>query len=658
MLNKISPPYLGAAYYPEDWDESEQEYDIKMMKKAGINIVRIGEFAWSKMEPKPGQFDFEWLHRVVNRLGEADIAVIMGTPTATPPIWLSKLYPDVLVLNRDGRRTQHGGRRHCCSNNPHYREYSAKIVEAMAKEFADDKYIVGWQIDNEIFDAPCVCPECRRKFSEYLRNKFGTIENLNSKWNTNIFSQTYDDFSEIEPPVNAWINPYQRMEWEMCAKDGCIEFVHMQADILHKYVKVPVGTDTMPFGEMNYRKMTEKLDIAEFNHYNDVGTLWRCALWFDFLRNLRPHPFWNTETQTSWIGSDCVGQGLKPEGWCIANSFLPIALGAEANMYWLWRTHWAAHETLYSSVLDTCGKPIPVFKEVQKTSEIMDRASDLINETKVKTDVAFHISALNKNLLNSQPIVPAAKNEDVYPFYRSILNCGVRPDVIDEEEPLDRYKIVFTPIMPTIEYADLGSKMADWVRNGGVWVVGPLTDIRTEYGTRYQHKTFGYLEELTGVNWIYGIPDDLSAQTGVVNAAWNNGDRIESKYWYDAFEDCECSLAKITEGYSELVGKSIIQDRKVGNGHVIIVGTFLSNKDLVRLNNYAFDLAGIKHGQTEGDVIVSERSGNGMDCVMLVEIGNEEGGYHFEGEMTDVMTGQKVSSYVKLKPYDVVILKR
>ena len=169
-MNKYNPPYLGAAYYPEDWPESEMAYDIKMMKEAGITVARIGEFAWKKMEPLPGQYDFTWLHRVVDALAKNGIATVMGTPTATPPKWLSNLYPDVMSVNAQGIPASHGGRRHCCSNNAHYRDYSARIVEAMAKEFGNDENIIGWQIDNEIYSWDgCCCPSCLGVFREYLR---------------------------------------------------------------------------------------------------------------------------------------------------------------------------------------------------------------------------------------------------------------------------------------------------------------------------------------------------------------------------------------------------------------------------------------------------------------------------------------------------------
>lgn len=144
-------PFLGTAYYPEDWDVSDIPQDIAKMKEAGIKVARIAEFAWRRMEPAPGRYEFGWLHHVVDSLKEAGIKVVMGTPTATPPIWLIREHPDVTIMGSDGVHINHGGRRHCCSNHPAYIKASEGIVRALAEEFGHDENVIGWQIDNEIY---------------------------------------------------------------------------------------------------------------------------------------------------------------------------------------------------------------------------------------------------------------------------------------------------------------------------------------------------------------------------------------------------------------------------------------------------------------------------------------------------------------------------
>ncbi|MBR3300368.1 MAG: beta-galactosidase, partial [Clostridia bacterium] len=190
----IKPPYLGVAYYPEDWDSSEIDKDISKMLSIGINVARIGEFAWRKMEPSDGNFDFSWLHEVVDKLKAAGIGVVMGTPTATPPVWLTEKYPDMLVEMKNGRRMQHSGRRHACSNHPEYIKYCARIVERLAREFGNDDGIIGWQIDNEIYlseNIGCFCDNCKERYHQHLKNKFGSVEEMNKRLNLNIFSQAY-----------------------------------------------------------------------------------------------------------------------------------------------------------------------------------------------------------------------------------------------------------------------------------------------------------------------------------------------------------------------------------------------------------------------------------------------------------------------------------
>ena len=656
---RFKAPYLGCAYYPEDWDESEQDYDISMMKKAGINVARIAEFAWHNMEPSPGEYDFSWLHRVIDKLGNAGIAVVLGTPTATPPRWLALQHPDMLVQYENGRQASHGGRRHCCSNNPNYQSHSARIVEKMAREFGSHPYVIGWQIDNEIYchDKGCFCEHCMAHFHNTLRRKYGTIENLNASWNLNLFSQAYDTFESIPAPRDGWHNPHLLQEWLMAQNESHVEFVHMQADILHRYVKVPVGTDTMPFNGMDYRQLNEKLDLVQFNHYHEPHNLYTVALWFDYLRTLLPHPFWNTETSTCWNGSVTITQSIKPDGFCKVNSYLPLALGGEANMYWIWRTHWAGHELMHGSVLDASGRPMHIFKEVQETAELMEKTADFLTATKVSTPVAFHYSSRNWNMLLSQKVVEGIDNDCVYDFYKSVLNNGLRPDVIDAAQSLDQYRLLFSPLMMTLEEGDLQQRICNWVKEGGTWVVGPLTDVRTSNGTRYQHKPFGILEELTCAQWLYGIPDRVQA----VSANWSQDGRpFSGSTWYDIYEEIpENTLVSVTAGHSAINGKACVVCRKVGKGHVILLGSFPSPADLDRIYEIACDYAAVLHGRTQGEVMVIPRSGTHTKGLILIEYsGKNSGSYTLPEAMTDVVTGETLQGTVTLSPYEIRVLKQ
>ena len=658
MAKLDKAPWLGVAYYPEDWPEEEIDKDVRRMKEIGVNAARIAEFAWHRMEPKPGEFDFSFFHRVVDKLGEAGIAVVLGTPTATPPRWLGRLYPDVFVERENGRVAQHGGRRHCCSNNPHYNDYCMRIVEKMAQEFADDPYVVGWQIDNEIYagDMGCFCPNCQAAFRQRLRQKFGTIDALNEAWNLNVFSQWYDDFADIPAPRDAWHNPHLIQAWREFQNDSHIGFVHRQADILHRYVKVPVGTDTMPVNGMDYRRMTEKLDIVQFNHYNVPENLHACAFWFDFLRTLKQRPFWNTETATCWNGSTAINQSVKPEGFCRANSWLPIALGGEANMYWLWRTHWGGHELMHGALLDTSGRDMHTTGEVEEVARGYRKAADFINGTRVRTDVAIHFTSLSWNMNIAQPVVGGLKYAPTVQerWYKPAVDLGLRPDVIDAAEPLDKYRLILTPMVMSLEEHGLPERIAQWVKQGGTWVVGPLTDVRNAEGARYRDRFYGTLEALTGVKWCYGVPDT----EGHVKAEWQDGAPFEGETWFEMTENQgEDTLARVTAGHSAFLGKSLVVKRKVGEGCVILLGTIPSAKDAARILRLACAESGVSGTAIEGHVMAAPRAGEAGEGLMLVEYGAEKAACVLPCPMTDLLTGRRLTGRVKLEPYEVLVLK-
>ena len=657
MFQAPEKPYLGVAYYPEDWPDEEMDKDIARMKEIGVNTARIAEFAWHRMEPHPGEFDFSYFHKVVDKLAAADIAVVLGTPTATPPRWLERLYPDVLAENEHGRVFSHGGRRHCCSNNPHYDAYSLRIVEKMAQEFADDPAVIGWQIDNEIysFGNGCFCPNCQAKFRERLRKKYKTIDSLNQAWNLNLFSQWYDDFSEIPAPRDAWHNPHLIQEWKIFQNDSHVEFVHRQAKILHKYVKVPVGTDTMPVNGMDYRKLTEKLDIVQFNHYNVPENLYCCAFWFDYLRTLKEHPFWNTETATCWNGSTAITQSIKPEGYCRANSWLPIALGGEANMYWLWRTHWAGHELVHGAVIDSSGRDMHTVSEVKDVAHGFHAASRFLTGTRVRPDAAIHFTSLSWNMHECQKVVegweymPTVQDT----FYRPMTRRGLRPDVIDSGAALDSYKLIFSPMVMSLDDRDLSARMAQWVKDGGVWVVGPLTDVRSADGTRYRDRFHGMLESLTGARWAYNAPDRESR----IQAAWQDGEAFQGNTWYEMWDADDDALVKVTGGHSAIEGKALVSLKPVGKGWVLLLGTLPSEKDMDRILRLVCEKSGVALPQVEGDVMVCPRRGEAGEGLVLVEYGCGEAAVTLDAPMTDLLTGRRLQGKIHLKPYDVLVLQ-
>lgn len=649
-------PFLGCAYYPEDWDEDQIPYDIAKMKEAGITCARIGEFAWRKMEPRRGQYEFGWLHKVVDALFEAGIDVVMGTPTATPPIWLSQEYPDVTLINKNGVRTNHGGRRHCCSSNPHYLEASYEIVHAMGKEFGKDPAIIGWQLDNEIYTRGegCVCKYCLERFHRELKEKYGTIEELNRQWNLNLFSQAYDTFEEIPAAINAWHNPHICLEWGQSHHNANIDFMHKQAEILKQYTDAPIGTDMMPINGMDYEKMTEPLDIVQFNHYNTPENLYEVVMWFNYLRTLKDRPFWNTETATTWNGSAAITQYLKPEGYCRVNSWLPVALGGEANMYWLFRQHWAGHELIHGYVISPEGRPCHTFGEIQQTSAEFEKAGEMLSGTKVVTPVALHFTSLNWNLLEHQPVVKGLEYcKEVAKIHKALLNIGVCPDVIGATHSLEGYKLLVSPLMMTLEDKGLAERIVQWVKEGGVWVAGPLTDVRNSIGAHYKDRAMGVLEELLGIRLDYGVPTDGS----ILKTAWWDGVELTANRYVECYSQVEEVWASVVAGHSSLNGETVIGKVSWGKGAVILCGTLPSDPDLDKLYRLALAEADITPYDTTETLVAVDRQGESGNCLVLCEVANEEATIYLDSARKDLLTGiQYDAGIMHIAPYGVHVL--
>lgn len=661
MKNLVKPPYLGVAYYPEDWDSSFMQKDIAMMKEAGINVARIGEFAWSRMEREEGFFAFDWLHTVIDELAKAGIATVLGTPTATPPVWLGRKFPGIFREFESGMVKNHGGRRHCCSNNRDYVKYSLRITEKLAQEFGNNKNIIGWQIDNEIYyrDSGCFCPACQEKFKVWLKNKFGTAEELNSRWNLGVFSQEYSDFEEIPAPRNAWVNPHHLREWQTFQQYSHIEFVAKQAEILKKYTDAPVGTDIMPFNGMNYHDMFRKMDVVQFNHYNTAENLWQAGMWFDFIRNIKDRPFWNTETSTCWGGSDCVAEKLKPYGFCYVNSWLPVAMGGEANMYWLWRTHWGGHEIMHGSVISASGRPMHTYEEVKRVAGDFKKAAEFLCNTKVKTSLAMHFTSHAWNVfLTQQPFMGFDYPEKLSEcFYRPLIDLCCRPDVIEAEHSLDGYKLLFTPFVPSLLDNNMGERIAAWVRDGGVWVVGPSTDIRDNEGARFKDRPFGMLEEFAGVKWCFSLPDGKDG----TECALVTGEKFEGSDWFELFEADGDELACVSKAaHSAADGKAVFLKKRVGRGCVFVLGTLPSYETM---KNYiipeALREAGISHDDGQGDsfMVIDREGAADIKGKIILEYAQKGGEYTLPYPARDVLTGKILSGRIEIAPYQVLVLE-
>ncbi len=659
-MSRFSPPYLGSAYYPEAWPPEQVDEDVRLMLDAGLNVARIAEFAWSSIEPEEGRFELDWLRRVVDKLGDAGIATILCTPSCTPPAWLTQKYPEVILVEHSGRPVQHGSRRHVCPNNPVYRSLIARANAKLGEAFGRDDQVIGWQIDNEVYiwnEWGCYCDLCIQRFRDKMKEKFGTVEALNAAWGTDVWSQTYQCFSQLPAPrPELGHHPALLTAWTSFQNESIVDFVAQQADQLHELVSQPVSTDMMPFLGVSYEQIHRNLDIVQYNHYDLMDNLWRQVFWMDYVRTFKDKPWWNTETSTCWNGGT-KANGYKEPGFCRVNSWLPIAMGGEANLYWLWRSHWSGQELMHGSVISSCGRPLHIIDEVREVSAGYRTAAEFLNNTRLTpSGVAVHLSTLAWTQLRFQPMVNGFDYLDhmIHQVYRPIMDAHLRADVIDPAMPIDTYSLLFSPFLPALDESGLRERLLRWIEAGGTWVAGPLSDTRDLHAAKFSHAPFGSLEDWTGVYCPYEVPGEPQAFA----IDWADGRTGPGSLWYAAFEPNGSSvLASYADG--PFRGMAAVTETAIGKGRLVLLGTLPPPDALQRLLLDKAAEQGIGPvSQATANVLVVPRSGSAGTGAVVVELEHQPGTFTLDAPARDLLTGKTCSGTVPVAPYEVLVLCR
>lgn len=650
-MNKF---YIGAAYYPELWDKSEVDKDIEKMKEYGMNCMRIGEFAWSSMESNEGEYNFDFFKYVIDKLYENGIYTVLCTPSCTPPRWVFEKYPDAMrVKSKDYIEYQEKvhARVHPCKSHKGMRELNVKIAREMAKVFGNHPGVIGWQIDNEVhpYDHGCYCEKCKQNFRNHLNNKYnGDIEALNKAWGAYRWSLEYKSFDQIEPPVlYAWENPSLVVEWVEFNETLICSYVHEQAEALREFTKAPIGTDLMVDNYLSYNKMNKKLDVVQHNHYHGTDNLYRSLFNYDFYRSLKDKPFWVTETLLGWNGSVAAYNGYRPNGYSYVNSLLAIAHGAEMNLYWLFRSHPNGHELGHGAFLNSSGRPNPASRGVKKLTETLTKAESFLSNSKAKSKIAMTYSSNSVKIFFFAPLV-ADFDHDVRAKYIDLCHNYFRHyniDVIETDKDLSEYEVIVSPFLPNATRDGFETRIVEWIKNGGTWIVGPYTDIMTECASKYTEKPYSFLEELCGVYTKYQLP----IQDKSITAKWNDGEEIHIAMGTDAYEviDAE-SLA--TYKCDDLDNLTAIARRQVGKGKVVILGTAVDKNSLLKLVDKAPTL------EASDNIDLTERTGK-ENGIIAVEIEGKDGYIVLNKEYYDVLADKKISGRVNLKPYDAYILR-
>jgi beta-galactosidase len=328
--------YFGADYYPEHWPEERWAEDARLMAEAGFNVVRLAEFAWSRLEPEQDRYEFAWLDRALEVLAGNGIQAVLGTPTASPPPWLMVKYPEAFRVRSDGQRMTYGNRREYCPNNSAYQAASRRIVTQMAQHYAGHPSVIGWQIDNEFGDR-CYCPVCANGFQEWLSKRYHSLQDLNAKWGTIFWSHVYNVWSEIPLPLTTGgsPNPGLAIDFYRYQSDSYVAYQQMQVDILRN--KCPGHFITHNFmgswyDNLDYYDLARGLDIVSWDNY--PRGFWSSpvevdpsgmALSHDTMRGLKAQNFWVMEQQQAQAVGD--RQRSSRPGECVCGLIRRLHMG-------------------------------------------------------------------------------------------------------------------------------------------------------------------------------------------------------------------------------------------------------------------------------------------------------------------------------------------
>jgi beta-galactosidase len=661
ISNPQPPPILlGTAWYPEQWPESRWDADLELMQKAGIHMVRVGEFAWAKMEPTEGQYDFDWLGRAITAASKHGIYTVLGTPSAAPPAWLTQKYPETLRIKEDGRQDQHGNRQQFDFANPKYRELARDIAERMAKRFGHNAYVMGWQIDNE-YANQAFGPDDKQQFQDWLRAHYGTLDNLNNRWTTQYWSEYYTNWSQIPIQIN-YGNPGLLLSWMHFVSDTWRSYQKNQLDVIraNSDPRQFITTNMMGwFDGFDHYTVAQDLDLAAWDDYVGQGHLdvVRNGATHDLTRGFLRKNFWVMETQPGAVNWAPINNALD-KGEVRAMAWHDIGHGADTVSYWQWRSALNGQEQYHGTLVGPDGTPVPLYDEVAQVGREFAKAAPVLAGTSPKSQVAILHSYDSRWAINWQKF-----NGDYDPvkellsYYGPIRQIAQSVDIISPTAPLDDYKLVVAPGLNVASEA-IAQHLIEYVQKGGNLVLGQRSLMKDDDNSLWPQRQPGPLVDLLGgrVEQYYALTEPVP-----VSGNWGDG---TSQLWAELMSvkspDTQV-LMKYGKSNGWLDGQPAAITRKVGKGRITYIGAGLDPQAMhfaaiwmLRESNVtpAFG-APLPEG-----VEVSVRYGaNHKAVVIIVNCSKTKQNILLPGPMTDVLNGgQQVA--ISLEPYGVGVFAR
>ncbi|GAB6930447.1 beta-galactosidase [Paenibacillus sp. JCM 10914] len=513
LFPKLNRMLHGADYNPEQWTHMPDilNDDIRLMGLAKCNVMTIGMFSWSKLEPKEGSFDFGWMDEVIDKLYHNGIYTILGTPSGARPAWLAKKYPEVLRVRPERIRNLFGLRHNHCYTSPVYREKVSHINTLLAERYREHPGLLLWHISNE-YGGECHCDLCQAAFRLWLRNKYeNDLGRLNEAWYTTFWSHIYTDWEEIESPspIGEFKLQGLLLDWKRFITDQSIDFMNQEIEPFKRLAPdIPITTNFLGGCIINYDKMAEHIDIVSWDSYPqwhgrhpDWRTACHAAFIHDKYRSFKPEqPFLLMESTPSMTNWQEVAK-LKRPGMHALSSIQAVAHGSDSVQYFQWRKSRGGSEKFHGAVLDHSGhEHTRVFRDVAELGACLERLDSVIGRI-VQAEVALIYDTENKWAVEGAdgPRNPKLNyDEEVLHHYEPFWKLGIPTDVVSMDRPLDRYKLVIAPMLYMLK-KDTVERLEAFVRSGGTLVLTYWSGIVDENDLCFLGGFPGPLRKLAGV---------------------------------------------------------------------------------------------------------------------------------------------------------------
>jgi len=580
----------GVYYYPEHWDSTQWDRDLKNIAAMGFEFTHFAEFAWAQLEPGEGKYDFAWLDKAVGIAAKYHLKVIMCTSTCTPPVWLSRKHPEILSLNEDGTRMDHGSRQHASFSSSYYRNGSLKMVEQLAKHYGNDPRIVGWQIDNEprtFFDYN---PDAQHRFHDWLKKKYQTIDALNTTWGTLFWSQTYNDFSQINIPQHKqWgMNLNQRLDHYRFAADETATFLDDQAAQIRKYVTSDqwITSNYIPSYDGGYIGKSKQLDFITYTRYMVYGESWgigrkgyrlgdplRIAMANDFFRPASP-VYGVMELQPGQVNWGSINPQPVP-GAVRLWLWHQFAGGSSLVCTYRYRAPLVGYEQYHYGIVGPDGvTPTPGGLEYRKFIQEIESlrkiytpaASSPVAYTARKTAILFNHENIWGMDMNKQT-KEWNSMDHIQKYYNTLKAFGAPVDFIADQADFSKYPVLIAPAYQQIDKG-LIDQLTKYAQSGGNLVLTCRTGHKDREGHLWEAKFAAPIYDLIGAEIeFYDLPMPHSQDSVVMDHkkyAW--------KTWGEILKPKTGTSVLATFEGDFYAGKPAVITRKLGKGTVTYVG--------------------------------------------------------------------------------------